>query len=238
MCSSDLAELPVYVGMRHWHPYIAETVERIVTDGRHRLVAIALAPHYSAMSVGAYEAKLAEAAAGRLDVAVVRRWGDHPLFLDAVAARLREGLARFPDPARVPVIFTAHSLPQRILANGDPYPDEFRASVAAVVERLALARWHLAFQSAGATPEPWLGPDAGEVLRALAAEGGREALIAPIGFVCDHVEILYDVDVEYRALAARLGMRLERTASLNDDPLLIACLADLARRAASDRGWR
>src|SRR2546427_648310 len=153
-------------------------------------------------------------------------------------ARLREGLARFPDPARVPVIFTAHSLPQRILANGDPYPDEFRASVAAVVERLALARWHLAFQSAGATPEPWLGPDAGEVLRALAAEGGREALIAPIGFVCDHVEILYDVDVEYRALAARLGMRLERTASLNDDPLLIACLADLARRAASDRGWR
>jgi len=232
------AELPVYVGMRHWHPYIAETVERIVADGRQRLVAIALAPHYSAMSVGAYERKLAEAAAGRLDVGVVRRWGDHPLFLDAVAARLRDALARFPDPARVPVIFTAHSLPQRILANGDPYPDEFRASVAAVVERLALARWHLAFQSAGATPEPWLGPDAGEVLRALAAEGGREALIAPIGFVCDHVEILYDVDVEYRALAARLGMRLERTASLNDDPLLIACLADLARRAASDRGWR
>jgi len=224
------AELPVYVGMRHWHPYIAETVER--------LVAIALAPHYSVMSVGAYERKLAEAAAGRLDVVVVRRWGDHPTFLDAVAARLRDALARFPDPASVPVIFTAHSLPQRILASGDPYADEFRASVAAVVERLALARWHLAFQSAGATPEPWLGPDAGEVLQALAAEGGREALIAPIGFVCDHVEVLYDVDVEYRALAARLGMRLERTASLNDDPLLIACLADLARRAAADRGWR
>src|SRR3989454_5911761 len=121
------AELPVYVGMRHWHPYIAETVERIVTDGRHRLVAIALAPHYSAMSVGAYEAKLAEAAAGRLDVAVVRRWGDHPLFLDAVAARLREGLARFPDPARVPVIFTAHSLPQRILARSEEHTSELQS---------------------------------------------------------------------------------------------------------------
>src|SRR2546425_7331764 len=224
--------------MRHWHPYIAETIERIVADGRRRLVLIARAPHYAAMSVGAYERKLADAAAGRLDVAMVRRWGDHPMFLDAAAARLRDAQAQFPDPARVPVIFTAHSLPQRILANGDPYPDELRASVAAVVERLGLARWHLAFQSARATPEPWLGPDAGEVLRALAAAGGREALIAPIGFVCDHVEILYDVDVEYRALAARLGMRLERTPSLNDDPLLIACLADLARRAASDRGWR
>src|SRR2546426_3029517 len=175
--------------MRHWHPYIAETVERIVADGGRRLVAIALAPHYSAMSVGAYERKLADAAAGRLDVAMVPRWGDHPMFLAAAAARLRDALAQFPDPARVPVIFTAHSLPQRILANGDPYPDELRATVAAVVERLGLARWQLAFQSAGATPEPWLGPDAGEVLRALAAEGGREALIAPIGFVCDHVEI-------------------------------------------------
>src|SRR5207247_10886157 len=115
------AELPVYVGMRHWHPYIAETVERIVADGRQRLVAIALAPHYSAMSVGAYERRLAGAAAGRLDVAVVRRWGDHPLFLDAVAAGLRYALARFPYPAGVPVVFTAYSLPPVMSAAGDAY---------------------------------------------------------------------------------------------------------------------
>jgi ferrochelatase len=233
------AELPVYVGMRHWHPYIADAIERIVADGHRRLVGIVLAPHYSAMSVGAYERKLADAVAGRLDVTVVQRWGDHPAFLDAVAARVRDALARFPDPARVPVIFTAHSLPQRVLADGDPYPDELRASATAVARRAGLTRWHVAFQSAGVAPEPWLGPDAGDVLGTLAAEegGGREALIVPIGFVCDHVEILYDVDVAYRALAGRLGLRLERTASLNDDPLLIACLADLARRAAAKRGW-
>jgi protoporphyrin/coproporphyrin ferrochelatase len=233
------AALPVYVGMRHWHPYIADTIERIVADGHRRLVGIVLAPHYSAMSVGAYERKVTEAVGGRLDVTVVQRWGDHPAFLDVVAAHVRDALARFPDPARVPVIFTAHSLPQRVLADGDPYLDELRASATAVAQRVGLARWHLAFQSAGVAPEPWLGPDAGDVLRALAAEegGGREALIVPIGFVCDHVEILYDVDVAYRALAGRLGLRLERTASLNDDPLLIACLADLARRAAAQRGW-
>jgi ferrochelatase len=196
-----------------------------------------MAPHYSAMSIGAYETKLLEAAAGRLDVTVVQRWGDHPAFLDAVAGRVRQALARFPAPERVRVLFTAHSLPERILANGDPYPEELRASATAVAQRVGLTTWRFAFQSAGATPEPWLGPEAGSVIRELAAEGHDAFLIVPIGFVCDHVEILYDVDVEYRGLAKKLGVRLERTASLNDDPGLIAALADLARRAAAERGW-
>src|SRR3989442_11932044 len=117
--------------MRHWNPSIAETVERIVGDGGGRVVAIALAPHYSVMSVGAYERKLADAAAGRLDVAMVPRWGDHPMFLDAAAACLRDALAQFPDPARAPVIFTPHSLPQRILADGEPHPHEVRPRVPA-----------------------------------------------------------------------------------------------------------
>ncbi len=227
----------VYVGMRHWHPYIKDVVDRMVADGHQRVVGIVLAPHYAALSVGAYETKLREAAHGRLDTALVRRWGDHPKFLDAVAQRVTHALQRFPAPQAVHVLFTAHSLPARILATGDPYPDELRASAAAVALRVGLVDWQVAYQSAGATSEPWLEPEAGAVMTALAHNGHRAFLIVPIGFVCDHVEILYDVDVMYRALAARLGVQLERTASLNDDPLLAAALSDLARNAAAERGW-
>ena len=149
-----------------------------------------------------------EAVGGRLETAMVQRWGDHPAFLDAVAAHVRQALAGFPAPERVQVLFTAHSLPERILANGDPYPDELRASATAVAKRVSLPTWRFAFQSAGATPEPWLGPEAGSVIRELAAAGHDAFLIVPIGFVCDHVEILYDVDIEYRACSG-LGVRLE-----------------------------
>lgn len=233
------AGFAVYVGMRHWHPSIRDTVERIVADGHRRMVGIVMAPHYSALSVGAYQQKLIEAAAGRLELGLVQNWGDHPKFLDAVQERAAQALQWFSAPRRVQVIFTAHSLPERILAAGDPYPGEVQESAAAVAGRLVLASWHVAYQSAGAArrSEPWLGPDAGDVLRRLAAEGYGDVLMVPIGFVCDHVEILYDIDVEYRDLAGRLGVRLERTASLNDDPLLIRCLADVARSAAAARGW-
>jgi len=227
----------VYVGMRHWHPYIRDVVDRIVADGHRRVVGIVLAPHYSAMSVGAYEKKLLEASVGRLDVALVRRWGDHSKFLEAVAGRVAQALQRFPAPAAVHVLFTAHSLPERILATGDPYPDELRASAAAVARRAGLAAWSLAYQSAGATPEPWLGPEAGAVMTELAGQGRGAFLIVPIGFVSDHVEVLYDVDVMYRELAARLGVQLERTTSLNDDPLLVQALAGIARATAAARGW-
>jgi ferrochelatase len=228
----------VRVGMRHWHPYIRETVDDIVRAGHRRLIGIVMAPHYSGMSVGAYEKKLLEAVDGRLEPALVRSWADHPRFLDAVADRVAQALPRFPSPAAVQVIFTAHSLPQRILAAGDPYPDEVRASAAAVAGRRGLASWHLAYQSAGATAEPWLGPDAGDLMSDLAAGGHEAFLLVPIGFLCDHVEILYDIDVRYRALAEGLGVRLERTGSLNDDPGLAAALADVARTAARGRGWR
>jgi ferrochelatase len=227
----------VYVGMRHWHPYIRDVVKQIVADGHRRVVGIVLAPHYSAMSVGAYDKQLLEAAGGRLEPALVRRWGDHPKFLDAVAARVAQALQRFPAPGAVHVLFTAHSLPERILATGDPYPDELRASAVAVAKRAGLPAWGLAYQSAGATPEPWLGPEAGAVMTELAGQGQRAFLIVPIGFVCDHVEVLYDVDVIYRELAGRLGVRLERTTSLNDDPLLVGALAEIARDTAAARGW-
>ncbi len=227
----------VYVGMRHWHPYIRDAVAKIVADGHRRAVGIVLAPHYSALSVGAYEKQLLEATADRVETAMVHRWGDHAMFLDAVAGRVTRALDRFPSPRDVQVLFTAHSLPERILATGDPYPDELRTSAAAVAQRSGLAGWHFAFQSAGATPEPWLGPEAGALMTELARAGGRAFLIVPIGFVCDHVEILYDVDIVYQSLAQRLGVRLERTASLNDDPLLVGAVAQIARAAAATRGW-
>jgi len=227
----------VYVGMRHWHPFIRETAEEIVRAGHRRVVGVVMAPHYSAMSVGAYEKKLLEAAQGHFETALVRSWGDHPSFLEGVTDRIKQALQRFPSPAAVQVIFTAHSLPQRILAAGDPYPDELRASAAAVATRAGLSAWRLAYQSAGATADPWLGPEAGDVVTELAAAGRKAFLLVPIGFVCDHVEILYDIDVEYRELAGRLGVQLERTDSLNDDVHLVAAVTDVARTAARTRGW-
>jgi protoporphyrin/coproporphyrin ferrochelatase len=227
----------VYVGMRHWHPYIRDVVEQIVTQGHRRLVGIVLAPHYSAMSVGAYEKQLLTASAGRLELALVRSWADHPKFLEAVAGRVTQALQGFPSPATVQVLFTAHSLPERILASGDPYPAELRASAQAVAQRVGLRLWHCAYQSAGATAEPWLGPEAGSLMTELAGQGHQAFLIVPIGFVCDHVEVLYDVDIVYRTLAERLGVRFERTPSLNDDPLLVTALAEIAHDTAAARAW-
>ncbi len=227
----------VYVGMRHWQPYIRDVVARVAAEGHRRLVGVVLAPHYSAMSVGAYEKQLLDAVAGRLETTLVRSWADHPKFLDAVAGRVVQALQRFPSPGSVQVLFTAHSLPERILASGDPYPNELRVSAAAVARRAGLGSWQFAFQSAGATPEPWLGPEAGAVMTELAGKGHKAFLIVPIGFVCDHVEVLYDVDIVYQALARRLGVQLERTTSLNDDPLLVGAVAEVARDAALARGW-
>lgn len=228
----------VSVGMRHWHPYIAEAVTEIVRAGHQRLIGVVMAPHYSGMSVGAYERKLLDAAQGRLETGLVRSWWEHPRFLDAVAGRVTQALQRFQKPSAVQVVFTAHSLPERILASGDPYPEELKASAAEVARRLRLERWAFAYQSAGATTDPWLGPDAEEVITELAKQGHKAVLLVPIGFVCDHVEILYDIDVEYQGLAKRVGIQLERIASLNDDPGLVAAVADVVRAAAEERGWR
>jgi ferrochelatase len=198
-----------------------------------------MAPHYSGMSVGAYEKKLLEAThqGEPIETALVRSWWEHPRFLDTVADRVTQALQRFPRPRTVQVVFTAHSLPDRIAKVGDPYPDELLASAKAVARRLDLTEWRLAYQSTGATNESWLGPDVGEVMADFSRAGHEAVLLVPIGFVCDHVEILYDIDVEYQALAKRLGIQLERTRSLNDDPGLVAAVADMVRIAAVERGW-
>ena len=227
-----------YVGMRHWRPYIKDTLAQMAQDGLQRAVGLVMAPHYSRMSIGAYYQKVA-GAGSPITVAPIERWHLLPGYLDAVTDRIRTALAGFPDSvrARVPVIFTAHSLPQRILEWADPYPTELQATVDALMARLSPQPHELAYQSAAMTPEPWLGPDAGQVIDRLAAQGHRHLLIAPIGFVCEHVEILYDVDIAYRRQAAGLGVDLRRIDMLNTAPAMIEGLADLVRQHATQQGW-
>jgi len=224
----------VYAGMRHIEPRIGTIVEGMAADGVERFVAIALAPQRSSNAAGyrrAVDAALAGLGDAAPAVTFVDSWFDQPRFIDALAVTTAEALRRFPDPARVRVVFTAHSLPARVVAEGDTYPDELAGTAALVARRLGLATYDFAFQSAGRTGEPWLGPDILDEIRRLAAEGVRELVLRPVGFVADHLEVLYDIDVEAQAVARDAGVRLERARSMNDDPAFIAGLADLAEAA-------
>lgn len=226
----------VYVGMRHWHPYIGAVVPQMLADGVDRIVAIVMAPHFSRMSIGAYMGKLDKALAengSSLPVAKVESWKAQPAFISALAARITQALQLFPEDERadVPLLFTAHSLPARVLESGDPYPQELQTTVDLVVEQLQPRHWRWAFQSQGASAEPWLGPTVEETLEALKAEGHTNLLLIPIGFVCDHVEVLFDVDIEHRHQAQELGIRLERPQMLNDDPGLVEAVAAAIRQA-------
>ena len=226
----------VYAGMRHIEPRIGRIVEGMAADGVERFVAIALAPQRSSNAAGyrrAVDAALGALGEAAPAVAFVDSWFDQPRLIDALAETTAEALRRFPDPARVRVLFTAHSLPARVVAEGDTYPDELAGTAALVARRLGLATYDFAFQSAGRTGEPWLGPDILDEIRRLAAEGVRELVIRPVGFVADHLEVLYDIDVEALGVARDAGVRLERARSMNDDPTFIAGLADLAEAALS-----
>ncbi len=229
----------VRVGMKHAPPFIEEAVAGLLEEGVDQLIAIALAPHFSRMSVGAYLAALRQALVARsamLPVIEIRSWGAHPLFVMAAAERLKEALADLP-PEETLVIFTAHSLPARLREEGDPYEIELLDSARRVARVLGWKRWRFAYQSASPTGEPWLGPDLMEVLEAIARGGeARHVVICPIGFVADHLEILYDLDMEAREAAQAWGLSFRRTRSLNDDPLLIETLAALVSEALSDGG--
>ncbi|HYI23880.1 MAG TPA: ferrochelatase [Thermomicrobiales bacterium] len=220
----------VWVGMRHWHPFIKDVLAEMQAAGVTQAVALVMAPHYSEMSIGAYFKRLAEAVVP-IEILDIRSWNLMPGYLDALEDRIRDGLGKFPEEERasVPVIFTAHSLPERIRTWDDPYERELQATVEALRERFPGQPWAWAYQSAAMTPDPWLGPDASEVMRALHADGARNVLICPIGFVCEHVEILFDIDIEFQSLAGELGMRLERIEMLNDHPKMLVGLAELAK---------
>ncbi len=224
-------EFKTYVGMRHWEPRIREAVACMAHDGIRQAIAMVMAPHSSRLSTGAYFARLEEALVELetpIEFREVEAWHDQPLLIEALADNVLAGRNLFPggDPY---IVFSAHSLPQRILALGDPYAEQLMQTAALVARRLGLPddRWRFCFQSAGQSAEAWLGPAIEDVIVELARAGETQVLIAPVGFVCDHVEILYDLDIAARALAARHGMRLERIPSLNDGEKFIQALADL-----------
>ena len=224
----------VFVGLRHWHPFIAEAWGEVIEYGPDRVIGVCMAPQYSSMTVGKYLERLADArndvGGGEIPLSAVKSWADHPGLVAALAERVGEALARFSEEERanVPVLFTAHSLPERIVREGDPYPDEVRATMEAVVALLPAGQpTAFAYQSQGRSPEPWLGPDVEPTLDALVGDGVPGVVIAPIGFLSDHVETLYDIDIEFRARAEKLGLRLERMAMLNDSDALADTLVAL-----------
>ncbi|HET9455184.1 MAG TPA: ferrochelatase [Gemmatimonadaceae bacterium] len=220
---------PVYVGMKHWHPFIKETVRTMFDDGIRYARAIVLAPHYSKMSIGQYRGYLDEALSTLpepMTIDLVESWHRQPEFVAMMADLVRAGLAKFPEAERgsVRVVFSAHSLPLRIRTWGDPYESELRESARAVAEHAGIRQWGWAWQSAGATGEPWLGPDILDYLDELAAEGVKHVLQVPIGFVSEHLEVLFDIDLEAKQKAAQLGMHLERTELPNARPEFIAAI--------------
>ncbi len=237
---ADLAArgLPVrvYAGMRHIEPRIGDIVKGMAADGVTRFVAIALAPQASSNAAGyrrAVDTALAEIGDTAPAVEYVTSWHDQPRFIEALAQTTREALARFEDPSGVRVMFTAHSLPARVLADGDPYPGELAATARLVAEALDLTTYEFSFQSAGRTGEPWLGPDILEEIRRLAEDGVTGLVIRPVGFVADHLEVLYDIDIEAQGVARQAGIRLERARSMNTDPTFIAGLAEIAAGSLS-----
>ena len=234
--STELGE-PVYVGQKHAAPFIEEAFEDIARAGVDHVVGLVLAPHFSSMSVGDYERRAraaADAAGWEGTIAMVESWHLEPGYLRLLADRVRAALDSVTEEADVEatVIFSAHSLPSAIVRSGDPYPQQLQETAAATAEAAGLTRWTTAWQSAGASGEDWLGPDLLEVIEKVAADGCDAVVVCPCGFVADHLEVLYDVDIEAAAKARQMGLRMARTASPNADPEFIATLAAVARRAS------
>jgi ferrochelatase len=232
------SEFKTYAGMRHWHPFIKDALADMQAEGIDKAVSVVMAPHYSRMSIGAYYQRLEEANSP-IAFSRIENWHLEVGYINALANRVRDALKRFPEEVRkdVSVIFTAHSLPEKILEWNDPYPAQLRETVSTVMEKLGSQPHEFAFQSAAISTIPWLGPDAGEVIERLVAEGKKHILLCPIGFVCEHVEILYDIDIVYQNLAKSRGIHLERIEMLNTAPEMIDGLAGLIREKAKEAGW-
>jgi protoporphyrin/coproporphyrin ferrochelatase len=215
--------LPVFTGMKHWTPRIAEAVDAALAVGAQRLVGLVLAPHYSRLSIAGYRTLLEEAVGDRAAVAFIDSWHDDQGFVSFLADRVRDTEAH--------VVFTAHSLPARILDEGDPYKDQLLETARLVADTAGVEDWSFSFQSESPTGEPWLGPDILDHLEALAARGVESVLICPVGFVSDHLEIRWDIDNEAQDKARELGLQLERIEMPNDDPRFVRALADIVRGA-------
>ncbi len=232
--TGEPARFKCYLGMRHWAPWIEETIRDMLDDGIARAVSVVMAPHYSGMSIAKYHEKIIaglEMYRGHIEFEHIESYHTAPKYIQALADRVNDGLSRWPEGerGRVHVVFSAHSLPTRLLRMGDPYDSQLRETAQLVAECAGLAegQWSWSYQSAGRTPEPWLGPQIQQHLGDLAARGIRDVVSVPVGFVSDHVEILYDIDIQAKQVALDHDMRLERPPALNDDPLFIAALAEL-----------
>ena len=220
---SERTGLPVYTGMKHWTPHIADAAEEAIAEGADRIAGLVLAPHYSRLSIDGYRAQLERAVDRRAELTFIDSWHDQPLFIDVLASKVRGTDAH--------VVFTAHSLPARILEEGDPYEDQLLETSRLVAEAAGVRDWSFSFQSESPTGEPWLGPDILDHLAALHADGVEQVLVCPVGFVSDHLEIRWDIDVEAQEKADALGMRLERIDMPNDDAAFISALAAIVERA-------
>lgn len=229
--------IKVYLGQKHAAPFIPDAIGAMHADEVERAAGLVLAPHYSYMSIGDY-ARRAEKAAAEIgwagSLTVIESWHEEPGYIDWLAARVSEAAAPLVgDPV---VVFSAHSLPQAILQRGDPYPDQLRATARAVAAKLGLKKWTTGWQSAGRTKDPWIGPDIVDVIEAVADDGEQSVVICPCGFVADHLEVLYDVDIQAAAAAARRGLAFARTRSPNDDRGFLDMLAGGVRRALDAPG--
>jgi len=229
---SERIDSKVHVGMKHWHPFIEDVVEKIVTDGAASVIGFALAPHYSRLSIGGYADAVRRGLARTerpVAFTMVESWHDQQSLITALSRRVCDGLEKFDEPSRALVLFTAHSLPKKSVADNDPYWSQLQETSQLVASKSGIKSWDFAFQSAGHPIDSWMGPGIKEKITELSGRGFRELLVCPVGFVSDHLEILYDLDVEAKGYAASLGTRLERTASLNDDPEFINAIASRLR---------
>lgn len=222
----------VYIGMRHWKPWIMDAVKKMKSDNIEEAVGIVLAPHYSSMSIEKYIEKVEEAKEQvypELNVKYIKDWHDHPLFIEALRLKIEKALKLFSENEKkdLAVIFTAHSLPERILESNDPYPDQLLETSRLTANKSGINNWRFAFQSAGRTHEKWLGPDLLEVIHNIHDEGVKQILVCSVGFITDHLEVLYDIDIEAKEKAKELHIHLERTESLNADPLLAKLFAEM-----------
>jgi len=218
--------VPVAVGMRNWQPFIAGALAELAAAGVTRTIGIPMAPQFSSLSVQKYIEAATAALPPGMAFEAVESFHAHPALLDAFAERVRQAA---PADEEL-IVFTAHSLPLRVIEAGDRYADEVAATARGVAERAGIARYESAYQSAGRTPEPWIGPDLGELIKTRTGAGRRNFLVVPIGFVCDHTEILFDIDVQAAATAQHGGATLRRTESLNTSPLFLSALEDLVRQ--------
>lgn len=227
----------VILGMKHWHPYIEQAVRELTDEGIQRAVGLILAPHYSTRSVAEYYGYVEQAQQkleARFILERIEQWHLFPPFLEAVARRIETQLKQFPPGAEVTVVFTAHSVPEKVVDSGDPYPEQLMETTEALVRSIGIRRWTFSYQSAGRTADPWLGPDLVDTVHRLAREGVENILVASIGFVSDHLEILYDIDVEAQQAAREEGITLRRTEMLNASPDFVEGLTALVRERVGD----